>query len=250
MKKLKKVLIGVLATLTLVAGFTACEALVKDDSSEKGHRHSYESEITKQPDCENEGEKTYTCDCGDSFTRDIFPALGHSYENGKCIRCGISDGLKYRLNSDRNSYSVFGVDNRAVTDLIIPSMYNNLPVTSIDNSAFSSCDSLTSVVIGDSVTSIGEDAFYRCESLTSVEIPDSVTSIGDWAFYWCSSLTSVEIPDSVTSIGDRTFCNCSSLTSITFNGTIAQWNAIVKGDYWRLNIPATEVVCSDGVVAI
>ena len=121
---------------------------------------------------------------------------------------------------------------------------------SIGYYAFNGCDSLTSVEIGDSVTSIGENAFYECSSLTSVEIPDSVTSIGWFAFYGCSSLTSVEIPDSVTSIGNWAFYKCSSLTNITFNGTIAQWNAISKGGSWDNKVPAAEVVCSDGVVAI
>ena len=36
-----------------------------------------------------------------------------------------------------------------------------------------------------SVTSIGNSAFYNCNSLTSVTIPNSVTSIGNSAFYGC-----------------------------------------------------------------
>ena len=87
-------------------------------------------------------------------------------------------------------------------------------VTSIGESAFYHCDSLTSVDIPDSVTSIGGYAFSYCDSLTSIEIPDSVTSIGDSAFFYCYSLASVEIPDSVTSIGDYAFYSCDSLESI------------------------------------
>ena len=91
-------------------------------------------------------------------------------------------------------------------------------VTSIGDSAFSGCSSLTSVTITNSVTSIDRDAFCGCSSLTSVTIPNSVTSIGPWAFGWCDSLTSVTIGKSVTSIGWYAFCY-TSLKEITFKGS-------------------------------
>ena len=123
-------------------------------------------------------------------------------------------------------------------------------VTSIGESAFDCCFSLTSIVIPDSVTSIGPTAFSSCSSLTSMVIPDSVTSIGEKAFEFCSSLISIVIPDSVTSIEWWAFCGCKSLTDITFQGTIAQWKKITLRDSWKHNIPATVVHCTDGDVEI
>ncbi|MGN1315965.1 MAG: leucine-rich repeat protein [Acutalibacteraceae bacterium] len=110
---------------------------------------------------------------------------------------------------------------KSLTSITIPNR-----VTSIGNYAFYYCTSLTSVTIGSGVTSIGGSAFRGCESLTSVTIPDSVTSIGDSAFYYCTSLTSVTIGSGVTSIGEKTFIWCESLTSINVNENNADYSSI------------------------
>ena len=156
-------------------------------------------------------------------------------------------------------------------------------VTSISAYAFYECTGLTSITIPNSVTSIGSDAFYGCIGLTSIivvegntkyhsagnclietatktlilgcktsDIPTdgSVTSIGKDAFYFCRGLTSITIPDSVTSISAYAFYECTGLTSITFNGTMEQWTAVSKGTNWKTNVPATEVVCTDGTISI
>ena len=87
-------------------------------------------------------------------------------------------------------------------------------VTSIGDSAFSGCDSLTSITIPASVTSIENHAFGNCSNLRSITIPNNVTSIGDYAFANCSNLRSITIPNSVTSIGYWTFNGCGSLVEI------------------------------------
>ena len=126
----------------------------------------------------------------------------------------------------------------------------------MDDAAFDSCSSLTSVAIGDSVTSIGDYAFAACSSLTNIAvdaanasyaslggvlfnnamstliefpvglagnyvIPNSVTTIGDVAFMNCYKLTSVTLGDSVTNIGGNAFYYCSNLTNVTIGDSVA-----------------------------
>ena len=57
--------------------------------------------------------------------------------------------------------------------------------------AFMDCDTITSIILPESLESIKSDAFSNCSALTSITIPDSVTTIGYSAFEYCSSLTSV-----------------------------------------------------------
>jgi serine/threonine protein kinase len=78
----------------------------------------------------------------------------------------------------------------------------------------------TNYTVPNSVTTIGESAFAWCKSLTSINIPNSVTTIGDSAFAFCKSLTSINIPNSVTTIGDLAFWECDSLTSITIPSSV------------------------------
>ena len=134
------------------------------------------------------------------------------------------DGIYYNLVSKGKIAEVTEGDGKYSGSITIPSSIKvndaKYTVTSIGESAFSFCTSLTSISIPNSVTSIGESAFFNCSSLTSISIPNSVTSIGDGAFRECSSLTSITIPNSVTSIGWGSFSGCSSLTSVTIPNSV------------------------------
>ena len=129
--------------------------------------------------------------------------------NGK-LEC-LSPNFIYEddvlFNKDKSI--IISFRNQSVESYVIPSS-----VTSIGNSAFSCCSSLSEVVIPSSVNSIGNSAFSCCSSLSKVVIPTSVTSIGHNVFQGCSSLSEIVIPDSVTSIGNSAFSGCSSLSKI------------------------------------
>lgn len=48
--------------------------------TEAPHEHAYTEAITVEATCTTEGEKTFTCECGDTYTEAI-PATGHDFSN-------------------------------------------------------------------------------------------------------------------------------------------------------------------------
>ena len=146
----------------------------------------------------NEAEHWQECAVsGCSMNKNAEP---HRFSGNECTVCAykyISDTgyLKFTLSEDETSYIVTGINDNTVTDILIPSMYNDLPVTAIGSNAFDKCTLITSVNISEGITSIGSYAFRGCGALTTISIPKSVTEVGNWAFINCKSLLRVDISD-------------------------------------------------------
>ena len=100
-----------------------------------------------------------------------------------------TDNSAFTYVNHGDSIEITGFDN-SVSDVVIPSEIEGLPVTAI---------------------SVG--AFYL-STITSIEVPDSVTSIGEMAFLGRTSLKSVKLSTGVAKIDKNAFGSCSALQEI------------------------------------
>lgn len=84
------------------------------------HIHSYTSTVTTAATCTATGVRTYTCSCGDTYTKSI-PVTAHNYVDGVCSVCGAADpnyNPDVTLTSISATYSGGDVPaGTAVTDL-------------------------------------------------------------------------------------------------------------------------------------
>ncbi len=248
MKKVKSIFLMILCYSIII--------LISSCSGESKHTHSYTYKS-------NDTQHWQECSCGEKqykedhvfgqWTTTQEPTV--SFLGSKKRTCEICQyeqveelelkepddpqGLKCSLNEDKKSYTVIGIDlaaNDTMIDIIIPSTYAELPVTSIGSSAFFECSSLESITIPDSVTSIGVNAFYNCSNLKNLTIGNNVTSIGNNAFHNCS-IEMATIPTSLIpyipkgdlkeviitggeSIGNNAFIYSHGLESITIPDSV------------------------------
>ncbi|MBQ7357478.1 MAG: leucine-rich repeat domain-containing protein [Clostridia bacterium] len=100
------------------------------------------------------------------------------------------DGVLYCLSEDERFYTVCGVDLLNVkSKLKLEDYIHGLPVRKISSGAFRFADSVTEIIISDTVKEIKSGAIYYCNNLEKIYIPASVEKIGLNAFQDCDNLT-------------------------------------------------------------
>ncbi len=126
------------------------------------------------------------------------------------------------------------------SELVFPSGYENNISTRISPLAFSKNNTITSVVIPDTVSVIGREAFYRCFKLKTVQLPENLLFIDKNAFNSCTSLEEIEIPRNVIHIDRKAFYDCKKLKR-----AIIYENVGFIGDDTFNNVAEEfEIVCS------
>jgi uncharacterized repeat protein (TIGR02543 family) len=126
-----------------------------------------------------------------------------------------SNGLAYTLIDGGTHYSVSR--GTATGNIVIPAMFNGLPVTAIAANGFDRFGqswAFTSLTIPEGITTIGMDAF-RSLPWTSVTLPSTLITLGNTVFSMNASLLTVHIPANVTGISQQMFSSCTNLQTIT-----------------------------------
>ena len=115
----------------------------------------------------------------------------------------------------------------------------------IGEEAFSGCDYLTDITLGENVKTLGDKAFYTCDALERVEIPSTVTDIGEKTFYSCPALKEAIIRAGTVKAG--TFYNCRALTTLiisdnaTLDASFTAKNAYANGTLETIKIGKGEI---------
>ena len=279
-----KCILGKCRVTEMLSKMTENQASLDELQKRLDAMNSQISELQTKVDDLTAGEILATGQCGEN----IYYVL---YDNGKLLLRGTGATYDYTSHDsvfDQNDQIKEIVLSNGITGLGDRLFYHcanaktvSLPatLTSIGNAAFAQEDAaigytagLTSVTIPQVVTAIQSFAFQHT-AITEVTVPASVKtwgkyvfsgcaklktarvacdSIGAFAFTRCTALSSLTISANCRTFGENMLTYCESLTAITYEGTIAQWNAITKPVNWMssgehsYNNYLKKIQCVDG----
>ena len=186
--------------------------------------HQWGESITKEPTCQEEGEKTITCEiCGQTKTEKIEKA-DHQYGEWTVAKEPTKD-----TDGERKRACIWcGLEETEV----IPALgWETVPdgTTVISEGAFQGNTTIREIILPDSLKEIQANAFENCGNLERVVLPEGVVAIGDGAFQNCPNLQEVVIPKIVTQIGTDAFKGCPNLIIFGEEGSFAQTYAEENG---------------------
>lgn len=142
------------------------------------------------------------------------------------------------------------VNKASVTELVVPTTYNGLPVVGVQEYGFEDCVNLVSVVLPRTTSIISYHAFENCTSLRTVTVGGtSLREIGFGVFEGCSALEEVEIDGSarINWVYGNVFCDSPAMTEqLEQSDGLYYWRDILMGDNAVVTSPDLEA--ADGTL--
>lgn len=171
----------------------------------------------------------------DGFVVNIYKTYSEIVEyKGKDALVTVPDAFMGMSVKSISEYAFFG--NETMTKIVLP---DSLIV--IGKSAFQDCTSLTEAVVGNNLEVISQAAF-RDSALEKINIPDSVAVIERYAFYR-TRLSEIKLPSSLSSVAKYAFYGCERLTRIEFSQRVENIGEYAFSDCDSL----TEAVITEGI---
>ena len=161
---------------------------------------------------------------------------------------GASEPEIYEYEQNGDEITISGLcpgKDRNVTEILIPEMIGDVPVTGIAEKAFSDIDTLQKVVLSKAMTEIAAGMFEDCDGLQELEIPENIRTIGSNAFQE-SGLLHMELPETVTVLGAGAFYWCPDLQRISIRGSLDE----VPHSAFTNCFSLTQVELADGIRGI
>lgn len=119
-------------------------------------------------------------------------------------------------------------------------------LTSISHAAFAGCKVLKTFTFGANIKSIDDAAFSGCIKLADITLPASVKSIGARAFEDCTALTTLELPIALTSIGDEAFKGCTKLKAVSTESMMPSNIKVGTNVFAGIDLSTAELTCQQG----
>ncbi len=232
--------------------------------TEECEEHTVEIISGYLPTCTENGvsDGEYCAVCGKTITEQTeIEALGHEIVNDVCIRCGMSfaaEGVEFKISADGEYYIVRGIKEGHFGEIVIPSLYEGLPVEEIADEAFSQNTDLIEVHIPETIKKIGKNAFSGCVCIEKVYIedtgkwcniefanekanplyyaarlfekekeikrelyiPEGTTVVRAYAFAGLDSVETLKLGYGVEKLEEYSFYGCKSLSTVDFSKTI------------------------------
>ena len=159
---------------------------------------------------------------------------------------GEYENFSYLIENNQVTITGYNFTNNNPVELIIPSVIEGCPVTSIGQRAFAYRDNIVSIYIPESVININQ-SFYFCSSIESISVDQnntkyhtinnclietdnktlilgcknsiiptdgSVVEIGSSAYVNCEGLKTISIPNTILTIDVDAFSYCENLSSV------------------------------------